>query len=127
MAQALGEDKYFICNRDKTILYTIQKRPVTFKDQEASLIFIRDSTALEKAHVKATEKKYKHLLLNTVTHDLKTPIMQISGQYAALSDCIKPEGEKNFIAAKVAFKAFEYYIYDLIVFYYVMHFYQNHE
>lgn len=98
-----------------TLLYIIDKRSVIFKSGDASLLFIRNTTSLEKAHTKATEEKYKQLMISTITHDLKTPISAINGSLVVLTNYVNGEGIKYLDSATIATIAFEYYIYDLIV------------
>ncbi|MDR3548284.1 MAG: hypothetical protein P4M11_08495 [Candidatus Pacebacteria bacterium] len=103
--------------RTRTLCYVVQKRLIEFKstEEEATLMLIRDPTSVEKAHMKVTEERYKSLLMSTVTHDLKTPLAEIEGQFVALDEFVRPEGEKHLIAARMATSLFRYYVYNLIV------------
>lgn len=114
-ANLIIEEKYMVYDSSNTLRYVIDKRSVIFKSVETSLLLIRESTSLEKFHTKATEEKYKHLMISTITHDLKTPLTVINGNLTILSNYVTAEGIKYLSAAKIATIAFEYYIYDLIV------------
>jgi K+-sensing histidine kinase KdpD len=78
-------------------------------------LLIRDSTLVEQAHAKATEVKYRQLMLSTITHDLKSPITAIQGHLFLLNDYVNESGMKFLKSAQSAALSFEYYIYDLIV------------
>lgn len=115
-ASLLNEDKYLIYNSSENLVYTLIKRIVNFEDQEASLIFIREPSQTEKTHMKVTEEKYKKMMISTITHDMKTPIMSVKGNLEMLFQYIANEGQDYLNAALITITAFEYYIYDLIVY-----------
>lgn len=79
------------------------------------MLFIRDSTITERVHTKVTQEKYKNMIISTITHDMKTPVMAIKGHLDLLPQYITQGGEQFLHAAKLATSSFEYYIYDLIV------------
>ncbi len=107
--------KYLVYDKFKNLQYVIDRRTVDFKNHDASLLFIRDSTALEQAHVKITETKYSQLIISTITHDLKSPITAIQGHLAVLPPFVTEKGQAYLKAAQLTAQAFEYYIYDLVV------------
>ncbi len=114
-AEQMTEAQYLAYDNNQNLRYNIEKRTVSFKGVEASLLFIREATRLEQAHTKATEEKYKHQVLRTITHDLKTPLTIIKGQLSVLPTYVSEEGQKYLTAAQISTASFEYYIYDLIV------------
>jgi K+-sensing histidine kinase KdpD len=114
-AQEIAEAQYLAYGQNNDLRYSLEKRNVSFKGIDAALLFIRESTRVEQAHTKATEEKYKHQVLQTITHDLKTPLTIIKGQLAVLPNYVSEEGRTYLMAAQVSTAAFEYYIYDLIV------------
>lgn len=95
----------------------MNKRKLIIKGEEANLISILPSTLAEQTHARITENKYSQLLISTISHDLKSPITAIQGCLGLLDQYIKPEGLEYLKAARISAIAFEYYIYDIVVFY----------
>ena len=88
------------------------------KDDEAALLSISPTSVTEQTHAKVTESKYSQLLISTITHDLKSPITAIQGNIDALNQYISPKGKSYLSAAQISIIIFEYYVYDLIVFFF---------
>ena len=86
-------------------------------ETESSLFFILDPNLQEQTHARITESRYSQLLISTITHDLKSPITAIKGNLDILEHYITIEGKDFLLAAQISTKIFEYYIYDLIVFF----------
>lgn len=114
-ANEMKEDKYLVYDQNGVLKYLIDRTNVDINEKESIVLMIRDSTAVEQAHTKSTEVKYKKLMLSTITHDLKSPITAIQGHLSLLPDYVSEKGVKFLKSAQITALAFEYYIYDLVV------------
>lgn len=112
----LEDQKHLVYDKDHTLKFIIDKRKMLIGNDEAFLLSISPVNITEQTHAKATENKYSQLIVATVTHDLKSPIARIQGNLDVLEQYIKEEGVIHLKAAQVAATAFEYYLYDLVVY-----------
>lgn len=113
----LSEQKYLVHDKSRVLKFIIDKRNLVVNEAESSLFFIFDPNLQEQTHARITENKYSQLLISTITHDLKSPITAIKGNLDILENYIATEGKDYLLAAQISTKIFEYYIYDLIVFF----------
>ena len=111
----LTEQKYLVHDHNKTLKYILDKRNLSIKNEDASLLSITPSTLAEQTHAKVVERKYSQLIIATITHDLKSPITAIQGNLTLLGQYIEECGLIYLKAAQASTMAFEFYIYDLIV------------
>ena len=81
------------------------------------MISILPVTLAEQTHAKVTEGKYSQLMLSTINHDLKTPLTAIQSSLMLLDQYVQPNGLEYLKTAQISTTLFEYYIYDLVVFY----------
>ena len=115
VVSSFKEQNYLIHDKDHTLKYIIDKRNLFLEDEEVALLSITPSTLAEQTHAKVTESKYSQLMISTITHDLKSPIMAIQGHLSVLDNYVIDNGKQYLKAAQISAQAFEYYIYDLVV------------
>ena len=108
----LEEGTYSLVGKDNKMKYSLSKKPIIFKDEEATLLILREFTSVEKLQ----ENKNKELLLSTITHDIKTPLTIIQGHMSLLNDFVQKEGILHYRAVLSATETLEYFLYDIIVF-----------
>ena len=80
------------------------------------LLFITEPTLEEKNYARVTENKYSQLLISTITHDLKSPLMVLQENLSLISNHIAREGINYLNTLRTELQFYEYYIYDLVVF-----------
>lgn len=111
ICQKMEEGTYSLLGKDNTLKYSLSKKPIFFKEEEATLIIIREFSSIEKFQ----ENKCKELLISTMTHDIKTPLTIIQGNLALLNDFVLERGMQHFKAVFAATETLEYHLYDIIV------------
>lgn len=107
----LGHDKF------KTLKYVMYMHTLIIDNEETYLLFLAKPTLEEQSHAKFTENKYSQLIISTITHDLKSPITIMQGNMQLLEGHVDDQGINYYNMLKISIHSFEYYIYDLIVFY----------
>lgn len=95
--------------------FSLNKKSIIFKDQEAILLIIREYSLVEKIQRRVSENKYREVLLSTVSHDIKTPLTIIEGNMTLLSDFIKEEGMEYYKAVYTATEMLDFFFQDLHV------------
>eukprot|EP01022_Parablepharisma_sp_SALTPOND_P004375 TRINITY_DN120180_c0_g1_i1.p1 TRINITY_DN120180_c0_g1~~TRINITY_DN120180_c0_g1_i1.p1 ORF type:complete len:367 (-),score=36.23 TRINITY_DN120180_c0_g1_i1:708-1808(-) len=101
--------------KEGTLEFTMQKKPIIFKESDAILLIIRSFTNVENMQRRATEDKFRNVLLSTISHDIKTPLTAIQNNLSLLLDYIPEAGKDFYNATCIATKALEYYLFDIIV------------
>ena len=84
------------------------------------ILFITEPSLEEQSFVRTTENKYSQLLISTITHDLKTPLMVLKENLSLVSNYVSAEGISYLNMLQTELQFYEYYIYDLIVFFKVI-------
>ncbi len=113
----LTEGSYSLL-KDGALKYTIQKKPIIFKESDAILLIIRNFTPVENMQRRATEDKFRGVLLSTISHDFKTPLTAIQNNLSLLSDYVPEAGKDFYNATCIASKSLEYYLFDIIVWFF---------
>ncbi len=96
--------------------YTLHKKSIIFKGTDAILVIIRSFNTVETMQKRATEDRFKSVLLSTVTHDIKTPLTALQNNLSLLLPHVQAEGREYYEATSIATRVLEFYLYDIIVF-----------
>lgn len=99
------------------VKFSLNIKKIRFNDMDSTLFLIRDSTDEEKLHRTLVEQKYRGMLLATITHELKTPLMTISGNLEVLlqNERLPKDLQPDVRAALMATRSLKYYLRDICV------------
>ena len=90
-------------------------------NKETILLFITEASLEDQNYARATENKYSQLLISTITHDLKSPLIILQENLFSLANHVDRDGMSYYDILKIEAKYFEYYIYDLVVIFKVIY------
>lgn len=107
--------QYFVHDETKTLIFIINVQNLVVNGNNTLLLFITEPSLAEQNYARVTENKYSQLLIATITHDLKSPLMVLKENTSILSNCIRKEGEEPLSLLQITVQFFEFYIYDLVV------------
>ena len=112
---ALIGKKCFVYDKDNVSKLVIYIANNILYGNDYLYIFITCPSLNEQKFTQVTENKYSRIMLSTISHDLKSPIMVMQGNINLLGKYVKEEGVNHYHKLESALNEFEYYIYDLIV------------
>ena len=107
--------KYFAHDKSRTLRFIIYVQNLVINGNDTLLLFISEPSLEEQSYARLTENKYSQLLISTITHDLKSPLMVLQENTSLLSDHIDKDGINYLNILQTELQFFEYYIYDLVV------------
>lgn len=111
----MGE-KYFAHDMTRTLRFIICMQNLLINGTNTLLLFITEPSLEEQNFARTTENKYSQLLISTITHDLKTPLMVLKENLSLVSNYVSDEGINYLNMLQTELQFYEYYIYDLVVF-----------
>lgn len=111
----MEEGCYSLLDMNHNMVYSLNKKFIEFQDHDGVLLMIRPYSSVEKLQKKASEEKYKELLLSTLTHDIKTPLTIMHGNLTLLSEYVNEEGQEFYKASCNSLEMLDYYMQDINV------------
>ncbi len=93
----------------------MHKKSIIFKDADAIMLIIRSFNSVEAMQRRATEDRFRNVLLSTITHDIKTPLTALQNNLSMLAPHLREDGREYYSATCIATRALEYYLYDINV------------
>ena len=112
---ALIGKKSFVYDKENALKLVIFVSNDALYENDYLYVFITCPLLNKNKLAQITENKYSKVMLSTISHDLKSPLMIMQGNVNLLSKYIKEEGIGHYHSLEAALSEFEYYIYDLIV------------
>ena len=112
---ALIGKRSFVYDKENSLKLIIFVSNDALYENDYLYVFITCPSLSEQRFAQVTENKYSRVMISTISHDLKSPLMVMQGNISLLSNYVKEEGIKHYCSLESTLNEFEYYIYDLIV------------
>ena len=78
-------------------MYEVKQKEVSFENQRARLIVIRNISDLVKGEYQRSVEKLSDMMIASTSHDMKTPLNSIIGMLMLLKNRIYDEPLKTYI------------------------------
>jgi signal transduction histidine kinase len=107
--------EFFLLNSDGNIEFELKyKRIEQGKEHMKYLIVVKNIENIQKINKALAEQKYKHLLINTISHEFRTCLSGILGGLHLASDYISDEGRQYIDMALASEQKLEFFINDVL-------------